>query len=169
MLPLGATMDSNGVHFGLFSAGATAVELCLFESPDASVPTATLPLNRAGDVWHRHVSGIGPGQLYGYRAHGPWNPASGLRFNSSKILLDPYARMIGRAPRWHPSLLAYAPGTDGDGPAETTDSAPYAPLGAVHDPAFDWEADRPPRTAWSETVLYEAHVKGLTARHPAVD
>ncbi len=169
-LSLGATLDPTGVTFALLSAHATAVELCLFESPDARAPSATLPLTgRTGDVWHRHVPGVQAGQLYGYRVDGLWDPASGSRFNPAKVLLDPYARAIGRAPRWHPSLLAYAPGTDGDGPADTTDSAPYAPLGAVPDPAFDWEDDRPPHTAWSETVLYEAHVKGMTARHPAVD
>ncbi len=169
MLPLGATTDSNGVHFALFSAGAEAVHLCLFNSPDASAASATTPLERTGDVWHGYVPGLGPGQLYGYRVFGPWDPASGHRFNPTKVLLDPYTRAIGRAPLWHPSLLAYAPGTDGDGPAETTDSAPYAPLGAVSDSSFDWEGDRPPRTAWTDTVIYEAHVKGMTARHPAVD
>ncbi len=168
--PLGASWDGAGATFALYSAQATAVELCLFDAADAQHPRATLPLeDRSGDVWHRHVPDIGPGQLYGYRVHGSWDPASGHRFNPAKILIDPYARAVGRAPRWHPSLLAYAPGSEGEGAADPTDSAPYAPLGAVIDPAFDWGGDRPPRTPWSDTVIYEAHVKGFTARHPHVE
>jgi len=167
--PLGATLDPSGATFSLYSSRAIAVELCLFDSPDASQPRAVVPLTRrTDDTWHVHVEGIREAQLYGYRVHGPWDPAGGYRFNAAKVLIDPYARAVGRPPLWHPSLLAYAPDSDGDGPADLTDNAPYAPLGAVVDSRFDWDGDRPPRTPWADTIIYEAHVKGLTAQHPLV-
>jgi glycogen operon protein len=168
--PLGATLDPAGATFSLYSAHATAVELCLFDGPDATEPRTVLRLDdRTGDVWHRHVPGVRAGQLYGYRVHGTWDPAAGYRFNPAKVLIDPYARAVGRPPLWHPSLLAYAEGTDGDGPADSSDSAPYAPLGAVCHSDFDWGDDRPLRTPWTDTVIYEAHVKGLTIQHPFVE
>jgi glycogen operon protein len=136
---LGAIVNSGGVNFAIYSAHATGVELCLFDSHDAHAPQRTIALtDRTGDLWHINVPGIRTGQAYGYRVHGPWDPANGQRFNPSKLLLDPYARALARAPQWHPSLLAYAPGSDGDGAAETTDSAPFAPLGAVADLSFEW-------------------------------
>jgi glycogen operon protein len=153
-----------GVNFAIFSAHATRVELCLFSERDPDHPWTTVPLvERTNRVWHAFLPDAGPGQIYGYRVDGPWNPAEGHRFNRAKMLLDPYARAIGRPMRWHSSLFAYEPGTNGDGPPETTDSAPYAPLGIVVDPAFEWSGDRPPRTPWHETVIYELHVKGFTA------
>ena len=166
--PLGATWDGAGVNFALFSEHATAVHLCLFDSPDAPVEQIAIPLTeRTNRVWHGYLPGVGPGQLYGYRVFGPWDPARGHRFNPAKVLLDPYTRAVGRAPRWHPSMFAFAPGTEGDGPPELTDNAPYAPLGAVvHD--VPWIEDHPPRTPWHKTVIYEAHVKGLTALHADV-
>ena len=168
--PLGATLDPAGAAFALYSAHALAVELCLFDGPDAVEPREVLRLDeRTGDVWHRHVPGVKAGQLYGYRVHGPWDPANGYRFNSAKVLIDPYARAVGRPPLWHPSLLAYVEGSDGDGPPDLSDSAPYAPLGAVVKSDFDWGDDRPPRTPWAETIIYEAHVKGLTIQHPFVE
>jgi glycogen operon protein len=168
--PLGATLDPAGATFSLYSAHATAVELCLFDGPDATAPRAVLRLDeRTGDVWHRHVPGIRAGQLYGYRVHGRWDPAAGYRFNPAKVLIDPYARAVGRPPLSHPSLLAYAEGSDGDGPPDLSDSAPYAPLGAVCDSDFDWGDDRPLRIPWTDTVIYEAHVKGLTIQHPFVE
>ncbi len=168
--PLGATLDPAGAAVALYSAHAIAVELCLFDSPDATEPRDVLPLDeRTGDVWHRHVPGVKAGQLYGYRVHGPWDPANGFRFNSAKVLIDPYARAVGRPALWHPSLLAFAEGSDGDGPADPADSAPYAPLGAVIESDFDWGDDRPPRTPWADTIIYEAHVKGLTIQHPFVE
>ena len=169
--PLGATLDPAGATFAIYSAHAIAVELCLFDSPDAAEPRTVLRLTeRTGDVWHRHVPGIKNGQLYGYRVHGPWDPASGFKFNPAKVLIDPYARAIGRPMLWHPSLLAYAEGSDGDGAADPSSSAAYAPLGAVVDPGgFDWADDRSPRTPWTETVIYEVHVKGMTIQHPLVE
>jgi glycogen operon protein len=166
---LGATWDGSGVNFALFSEHATKVELCLFDSPNASIERVCVPLvDRTDRVWHAYLPDIHPGQLYAYRVYGPWRPAEGHRFNPAKVLLDPYARAIGRQPGMHPSLLAYTPGTDGDGPPDRNDSARYAPLGVVIDGAFDWESDRWPRTPWHETVIYELHAKGFTALNPAI-
>jgi glycogen operon protein len=157
------------VNFALCSEHATRVELCLFDSPWATMETLCVPLTeRTNMVWHGYLPTVGPGQLYGFRVSGPWDPAQGHRFNPAKVLLDPYAKIIGRPMTWHPSLFAYAPGTEGDGPADPTDSAPSAPLAAVIDPGFLWKDDRPPRTPWAETVIYELHVRGFTARHPAL-
>ena len=162
--PLGATWDAGGVNFALFSEFATKVELCLFDSAREPHESLRVPLPERTDmVWHGYLPDILPGQLYGYRVHGPWHPAAGHRFNPAKVLLDPYAKIIGRPLQWSDSLFAFAPGSDGDGPAETSDSAAHAPLAAVIDPAFGWADDRPPRTPWHETVIYELHVKGFSA------
>jgi isoamylase len=167
--PLGATWDGTGVNFALFSEHATKVELCLFDTPASAMESLCVPLPvRTDNVFHGYLPDLRPGQLYGYRVYGPWEPASGQRFNPAKIVLDPYAKVIGRPLRWDRSLFAYAPDTDGDGAAETTDSAPYAPLAAVFEPSFTWGDDRRPRTPWHDTVIYEAHVRGFTARHPAL-
>jgi glycogen operon protein len=167
--PLGATWDGIGVNFAVFSEHATKVELCLFDAATAEMESLCVRLPERTDmVWHGYLPDVRPGQLYGYRVHGPWEPAAGHRFNPAKILLDPQAKVIGRPPRWRQTLFAYAPGADGNGPADTSDSAPDAPLAAVLDPAFAWGDDRPPRTAWHETVIYELHVKGFSAVHPHV-
>jgi isoamylase len=137
--------------------------VCLFDGPEATRESVRVPLvDRTDMVWHAHLPDVRPGQLYGYRVYGPWNPAEGHRFNDAKVLLDPYARAIGRPMRWHPSLFAFQHG-DPDGDADTSDSAPYAPLGRVVGETFDWGADAPLRTPWHETVIYEVHVKGFTA------
>ncbi len=127
-----------------------------------------MPLEEHSDgVWHGYLPGLKPGQLYGYRAHGPWDPAAGLRFNSAKVLLDPYARAVGREPRWDDGrLLAFAPGDEER--RDERDSADLAPLGVVIDPAFTWGDDRPPRRPWAETLIYELHVKSFTRLHPGV-
>ena len=157
------------MNFALFSEHATNVQLCLFPTADAPMEQVCVPLAwRTDRVWHAYLPDARPGMFYGYRVFGPWDPARGHRFNPSKVLLDPYARIIGRPLTWHPSLFGYAPGSNGDGPAEMSDSAPYAPLGAITEPAFTWGDDRPPRTPWYQTVIYELHVKGMTARHPGV-
>ncbi len=166
--PLGATFDGRGVNFALFAAEAAHVDLCLFDSDSPAAERVSLPLARTGPVWHLYVPDVVPGQLYGYRVHGPWNPAAGLRFNPAKVLLDPYARAIGRSPRDHASLFAYAAGSDGDGPADTSDSAPHAPLGAVVAPNVDWSDAPRPRRRWADTLVYELHVKGFTAQHPDI-
>ena len=168
--PLGANWDGLGVNFALFSEHATNVELCLFDAPDATRETTRLPLpERTDHVWHGYLPDIRPGQLYGYRVSGPYDPSSGHRFNPAKLLLDPYAKQIGRTLRWNDALLGYrAAGTDGEPVPDARDSAPFAPLAAVQDPGFGWDSDRPPRIPWHETVIYEIHVKGFTARHPEV-
>ena len=160
--PLGATWDGVGVNFALFSEHATRVELCLFDSPDAEVESLTIPLPEHTDmVWHAYLPDVQPGQLYGYRVHGPFAPHAGHRFNPHKLVLDPYARVLGRTLRWHETLFGFTFGED-DTTFDTRDSAPFAPLGAVVDDAFTWGGDRAPRTPWHETLIYELHVKGFT-------
>src|SRR5690606_10742044 len=133
-------------------------------------PSATLALpERTGPIWHGHVEGLGDGQLYGYRVHGPYRPEAGHRFNANKVLLDPYAKGIGRPLRWDDALFGYVVGhPDGDLSFDERDGAPFAPLGAVVEGAFDWGRRRPPHVPWEDTVIYEAHVRGLTMRHPDV-
>jgi isoamylase len=160
--PLGATYDGRGTNFAIYSEHATAVELCLFDSPAAATESRRIPLvDRTDMIWHAYLPGVGPGQLYGYRVHGPWAPADGHRFNPAKVLLDPYARAIGRPMVWHRSLYGYA-GDDPDGTADSSDSAPYAALGQVVETPFDWGGDCRPQTPWHETVIYELHVKGFS-------
>jgi glycogen operon protein len=167
--PLGATWDGAGVNFAVFSAHATSVELCLFDAADAAAESARAPLPaRTGDVWHGYLPGVRPGQLYGYRVHGAWNPAEGHRFDPSKVVLDPYARIVGRTPRVTRALFSTPLEPTGDAApaaldAFPADSAADAPLAAVDDPAFDWRGDRPPGTPWPDTIVYELHVKGFSA------
>ncbi|MDQ3068882.1 MAG: glycogen debranching protein GlgX [Acidobacteriota bacterium] len=166
--PLGATWDGGGVNFALFSEHATAVELCLFDSPASTGESVTIALTEQTDmVWHGYLPDIRPGQLYAYRVHGPYDPSRGHRFNRAKVLLDPYARVIGRDVRWHPSLYGYLPDVE-DARSSDADSAPFAPLGAVIDTAFTWGGDRHPRTPWHETIIYELHVKGFSKLNPHV-
>ncbi|HKZ05851.1 MAG TPA: glycogen debranching protein GlgX [Methylomirabilota bacterium] len=164
--PLGAVWDGGGVNFALWSGHASAVELCLFDADEPSRETKRLGLTeRTDQVWHARVADIGPGTLYGYRVHGPYAPREGHRFNPAKLLLDPYARAVTGSLSWDDALRGDRPGSGGLEP-DGRDSAPFVPRSVVVDPAFDWEGDRPPATPWHRTVLYEAHVKGLTARHP---
>ncbi|HUF48574.1 MAG TPA: glycogen debranching protein GlgX [Vicinamibacterales bacterium] len=165
---LGSTWDGSGVQFAIFSAHATSVDLCLFGDADEAGESRRVPLVRDGRRWHTYVPGLGPGQRYGYRVDGPWAPAAGHWFNPAKVLFDPYARAVGRPFRWDPSLwTAHDPDVEAPTP-DARDSAPFAPLAAVVDPAFDWGNDRPPRTPWPDTVIYELHVKGFTALHDAI-
>ncbi len=168
--PLGATWDGAGVNFALFSEGATKVELCLFESPEDTHESHRIVLPEHTDqVWHAYLPDAQPGQLYGYRVHGPYEPAKGLRFNANKLLLDPYAKAIGRDLRWGDELFGYKVGDPrADLSFDDRDSAPLAPLASVIDTAFTWGDDRPPRTPWHKTLIYEMHVKGFTMRHPGV-
>ena len=167
--PLGATWDGSGVNFAIFSENATGVHLCLFDRATDTMERICLPLTeRTNTVWHGYLPDVRPGQLYGYRVHGPWEPERGLRFNPAKVLLDPYARAIGRVPKWHASVYGYAAGSEGDGEADTADSAPYAALGVVADTKPDRRGVQKPQTPWHETVIYELHVKGMTALHPLV-
>jgi glycogen operon protein len=166
--PLGATWDGVGVNFAIFSEHATRVELCLFDSPDADSESLTIPLTEHTDmVWHGYLPDVRPGQLYGYRVHGPYAPDQGHRFNPNKIVMDPYAKVVGRTARWDDALFGFRMGQD-DLTLDDRDSAPYAPLAAVVDTAFTWGDDRPRRRAWHETLIYELHVKGFTQLHPDV-
>ena len=168
--PLGATWTGLGVNFALFSAHATRVDLCLFDSPDATTESVCVTLPEHTDmVWHGYLPDARPGQLYGYRVHGPYDPGDGQRFNPNKVVLDPYAKSIGRQVRWDDSVFGYTIGDPRDDLAfDTRDNGAFASLAAVIDPAFTWGDDRPPRTPWHKTVIYEMHVRGFTRLHPNV-
>lgn len=166
--PLGATWDGSGVNFAIFCENGTKVELCLFDSADAQHESQRIAFTEVTDqVWHAYFPELLPGQIYGYRIHGPYDPANGHRFNPNKILLDPYAKLLARDVKWDDSLFGYCLGQD-DLTFSETDSAPFAPLAVVVDTAFTWGNDTPPKTPWHKTLIYEAHVKGLTMRHPDV-
>jgi isoamylase len=166
--PLGATWDGVGVNFAIFSEHATRVELCLFDSADAETESVTIPLTEQTDmVWHGYLPDVRPGQLYGYRVHGPYEPHRGHRFNPNKVVMDPYAKVVGRPVKWHDSLFGFRTGED-DTTFNTRDSAAHAPLAAVADTAFTWGDDRPRRTPWHETLIYELHVRGFTKCHPEI-
>jgi len=166
---LGSTWTGRGVHFALFSAHATAIDLCLFDRPSATQPSAVVPLERGDDlVWRVDVPGVSPGVLYGYRVDGPWDPAHGHRFNRAKLLLDPYARVIGRPLVWHPSLFGHAAGTTADTDLDPADSGSYAPLAAVFDPSSLATENVAPRTPWADTVIYELHVRGFSKLNEAI-
>ncbi|MEU8233921.1 glycogen debranching protein GlgX [Actinoplanes sp. NPDC048967] len=162
--PLGATYDGTGTNFAIFSEVAEAVELCLFD-PSGNERKVQLHEQDAF-VWHAYLPGVEPGQRYGYRVYGPYDPSRGLRCNPHKLLLDPYARAVDADIAWHPSLYAY----DFDNPDEMSDldSAPHMAKGVVVNPYFDWGNDRRPDIPYHHSVIYETHVKGLTERHPEV-
>ncbi len=168
--PLGATWDGRGVNFSLYSENAEKVELCLFDNKDATEPSCTVPLIDHTDmIWHAYFPDVRPGQLYAYRVYGPYEPKHGHRFNANKLLLDPYAKAIGRLPTWSDSMHGYKVGD----PAEdlsfsTEDNSADCPLGVVIDEAFTWGDDRPPGTLSHLSVIYELHVKGFTKLHPDV-
>ncbi len=168
--PLGATWDGSGVNFALFSEHATTVELCLFEPGHTDRPPTAVTLSEHTDrVWHGYVPGVGPGQVYGYRVHGPYEPGAGHRFNPSKVLLDPYAKAVARDLTWDDALFGYSVGhPDADLTKDDRDSAPFAALAEVIDPGFDWGDDRAPKRPWHETVIYEVHVKGYSKLKPEV-
>ena len=168
--PLGATLDDTGVNFAVFSENATKMTLCLF-SDDGVEEKILIDLpEREGFIWHGHVAGIKAGQKYGYRAHGPYRPDEGHRFNPHKLLMDPYAKGLTGHPEWNPALMSYEVGTKRkDLTFSTTDSAPFMPRSIVVDTSFDWGDDRPPRTRRINSVIYEAHTKGLTALHPTAE
>ncbi len=162
--PLGGTWDGVGTSFSVFSEVAERVELCLFDD-DGAETRVDLP-EMDGFVWHGYLPGIMPGQRYGFRVHGPYEPEHGHRCNPAKLLLDPYGKAIEGGVRWNEALFSYH-FTD-PGRLNTDDSAPYMPKNVVINPFFEWGNDRPPRTPYHETVIYEAHVRGLTMRHPDV-
>src|SRR5664280_2390723 len=162
--PLGATYDGSGTNFALFSEIAERVELCLFDAN--GVETRVELREQDGLVWHAFLPGLEPGQRYGYRVHGPYEPAKGHRCNPNKLLLDPYVKAIDGTFDWDQSLFSYQFG-DPDS-RNDDDSAAHMPKSVVINPFFDWGNDRPPKRQYNETVIYEAHVKGLTEHHPEI-
>ena len=168
--PLGASFDGGGVNFALFSANATRVELCLFDAEGREeISRITLP-DYTDQIFHGYVEGIQPGQVYGYRVHGPYEPEAGHRFNPNKLLLDPYARGHTGAMEWNDACYGYTIGSEEEDLSfDERDSAPFVPKCVVVDPNFDWSgAPRQNFTPWEKTLVYEAHVKGLTQCHPGV-
>jgi glycogen operon protein len=168
--PLGATWDGEGVNFAIFSENATAVELSLFNHEDDAAESATITIReRTDQVWHCYLPDVRPGQYYGYRVHGPYNPEEGHRFNPAKLLIDPYAKAITGPIKWSNAVFAYKVGS----PKEDVEPDPDNSAGGISkcvvvDNAFTWENDQSPKTPWNRTVIYECHVKGMTVKHPDV-
>jgi isoamylase len=162
--PLGATWDGSGTNFALFSEVADRVQLCLFDADDTETRLDLTEVD--GFVWHGYLPAVGPGQRYAYRVTGPYDPKQGHRCNPAKLLLDPYGKAVTGSLHWDPAVFDYQHAS----PAERndTDSAPFMPRNAVITPYFDWTGERQPRTPYHQTVIYEAHVRGLTMRHPQV-
>ena len=167
--PQGATWDGTGVNFSLYSEKATGVELCLFETVDARSSETIQMRESTGYVWHCYIPGVKLGQLYGYRVHGPYEPEKGDRFNPAKLLIDPYARAVAGHLNWDAPVFGYKIGDPGeDLSCDENDDAWGVPKCVVTTSHFDWENDRPPLTPLHDSVLYELHVKGFTARHPDI-
>jgi len=167
--PLGSEWDGSGTNFALFSEHAERVELCLFDAEDHETRVALT--EREAFNWHGYIPGIGPGQRYGYRVYGDYDPATGYRFNPYKLLIDPYAKAIEGPVDWRAAnTLPYVPSGDEDADLhiDDEDDAPAIPKCVVIDPSFDWENDRLPNHPWNEMVIYEVHTKGYTKLHPAV-
>ena len=167
--PLGATWDGKGVNVAIFSENAERVELCLFDEKGER-ETARIALPEYTDQkWHGYFPDLRPGHLYGFRVYGPYDPKSGHRFNHNKLLLDPYAkRLVGRF-TWNDALYGYSSAMrDADLSFDARDSAPFMPKCGVTDTAHTWGDDQPPRRPWTEMIIYEAHVRGLTKLHPQV-
>ncbi len=162
--PLGPSCDGDGTNFSIFSEVAERVELCLFDE-QGNQTAVDLP-EVTGYCWHGYLPGIKPGQRYGYRVHGPWDPEQGHRCNPSKLLLDPYAKAFAGQVHWDEAVFPYRPGEPDV--RDERDSAAFVPRSMVIDTAFDWGGDSHPRTPWHRTIIYEMHVKGFTKRHPDV-
>jgi isoamylase len=168
--PLGATYDGNGVNFAIYSENGKGVDLCLFDSSDDTKETHRIKISeRTHHVWHVYIPGLTPGQLYGYRVHGDYDPANGLRFNPNKLLMDPYAKALSGSIKWDNALFSYEIGHDDqDFAFSDTDSAPFIPKSVVVDQQFDWEGDRAPKVAYNRSIIYETHVRGFTKLHPEI-
>ncbi len=167
--PLGATWDGRGTNFALFSAHAERVELCLFDATGRSEETRIALPEYTHEIWHGYLPDVRPGQLYGYRVFGPYDPEAGHRFNHHKLLIDPYARALAGELSWSDAHFGYTVGDEqADLSFDTADSAPFMPKCRVIDPAFTWGDDAPPRTSWDRTVIYELHPRGFTMKHPGV-
>src|SRR5687767_4049277 len=168
--PLGTTWDGRGVNFALFSECSTKAELCLFDSVEDTKEAHRISLpERTNHVWHGYFPDLRPGQIYGYRVHGPYDPKNGHRFNPNKLLLDPYAKATVGPLAWRYPHFGYRLGAEEEDLSyDERDNAAGMPKCRVVDTAFTWGEDRPPRTPWPETVIYELHVKGFTKRHPNI-
>ena len=168
--PLGATWDGEGVNFALFSEHATGVELCLFDHAHAEKESHRIPVEeRTDQVWHVYLPEVRPGQLYGYRVSGPYEPEAGHRFNSTKLLIDPYAKALSGRIEWSDAMFGYRIGDpSADLSKDDRDNAGSVPKSVVIEQAFTWGEDRLLRTPWDRTVIYELHVKGFTFRQPDV-
>jgi glycogen operon protein len=167
--PLGATWDGNGVNFALFADNATSVELCLFDSALGEQEKIKIKLyEKSHQIWHGYIPGLKPGQLYGYRVHGPYEPANGHRYNPQKLVIDPYAKAIASTVEWDDSLFGYDLLSGDDLSMSTTDSAAFTPKSVVIDQNYNWEDDRSPKIPYHSTIIYEMHVKGFTLLHPDI-
>jgi isoamylase len=168
--PLGATWNGEGVNFALFADNATGVELCLFDSPEATSESVKIKIKeRSHHVWHIFLPEAKPGQLYGYRVHGPYKPEEGHRYNPNKLLIDPYAKAIAGIISWSDALFGYEVGhPDEDLSFSKLDSAPFIPKSVVINDQFDWGNDKAPKTPYHKSIIYEAHVKGFTKLHPDI-
>ncbi|MFN3077147.1 MAG: alpha-amylase family glycosyl hydrolase, partial [Alphaproteobacteria bacterium] len=167
--PLGATWDGRGVNFAIFSAHAEKVELCLFDSLGRREEDRIVLPEYTEQVWHGYLPDARPGLVYGYRVYGPYDPKRGHRFNGNKLLVDPYARNILGRMTWHSSNFGYRlDSVRQDLSFDRRDNARYMPKCVVTAPTFLWQDERRPGTSWADTVIYEAHVLGMTARHPQI-
>lgn len=170
--PLGATWDGAGVNFAIFSEFGNQAYLCLFETPESTKESHRIKMPEYDDfVYHCYLPEIRPGQLYGFRVDGDWDPQNGLRFNMKKVLLDPYAKAIGRDVTWDDSLFPYdinSKDPNKDTVKSDTDNAAFCPLGMVVDSSFTWGNDSPPNVPWHRSVIYETHVKSSTLLHPDI-
>lgn len=168
--PLGATVTSDGVNFALFADNATQVELCLFNSVNDTQESVTVRIKeRSHHVWHVFLPNVKPGQLYGYRVYGPYEPEEGHRYNHHKLLIDPYAKAIAGTIIWNDALFGYEMDhPDEDLSFSSLDSAPFIPKSVVVNDHFDWNDDEPPKTPYHKSVIYETHLKGFTKLHPAI-
>jgi len=164
--PFGATFDGTGTNFALFSEAAERVELCLFD--EAGMETRVELPELTAFCWHGYLPGVVAGQRYGYRVHGAWDPPSGRRCNPSKLLLDPYAKAVDGDVEWDAAMFPYQVGDTSGDERDGNDNAKFMPKSVVVNPWFDWDSDRNPKRPWHETVVYEVHTKGMTARHPDV-
>lgn len=168
--PLGTFWDGQGVNFSIFSENAVKIELCLFESAESANEYQRIRMPENTDqIWHCYLPDAKPGTIYGYRIYGPYEPENGHRFNSNKIILDPYAKAMCRKVNWSDEMFGYKIGdTEQDLSFDERDNAAYAPLAVVIDNKFDWKDDKPPKIPWNKTIIYEMHVRGFTKRHPEI-
>ncbi|HLH39039.1 MAG TPA: glycogen debranching protein GlgX [Bryobacteraceae bacterium] len=167
--PQGATWDGTGTNFALFSENAAKVELCLFDDPCSEETQRVELIEQTAHVWHAFLPGVHPGQIYGYRVYGLFDPERGLRFNPNKLLIDPYAKALAGKVNWNEPIFPYPLGNgDADLMVDASDSVRGMPKCVVVNPYFDWDTDRPPKTPLSESIIYEVHVKGFTKCHPEI-